>query len=124
MLDTAWCESLARALPPAAFLTAPEDTRPYECDGLSAYRRTPAEVALRENEAQVVAILKACHAARIPVIARGAGTGLSGGALPSEEALLLSLAKFTRILDIDVATRTAVVQPGVRNAAISQAAEP
>jgi glycolate oxidase len=113
---------LAEALPGAAILTEPEDTRPYECDGLSVYRQTPGAVVLPEDEAQIVAILQACYAAKIPVIARGAGTGLSGGALPRADAVLLSLAKFTRIVALDPATRTAVVQPGVCNAAISEAA--
>jgi glycolate oxidase len=122
MLDAPFRHALCLASSPAAVLTAAEDTRPYECDGLSAYRATPAAVVLPEDEAQVVAVLRACHAARIPLIARGAGTGLSGGALPREDAVLLSLAKFTRILSIDVLARTALVQPGVRNAKISEAA--
>jgi glycolate oxidase len=122
MLESAIRDVLAQALPAAALLTAPEDTRPYECDGLAAYRQRPGAVALPESEAQVVSILRACHAAGVPVIARGAGTGLSGGALPREDAVLLSLARFTRIVAIDPAARTAIVQPGVRNAAISQAA--
>jgi glycolate oxidase len=121
---TAVLAALAAALPPASLLADREDLKPYECDGLSAYRRLPLAVALPENEAQVVAVLKACHAQGVPVVARGAGTGLSGGALPHEHGVVLSLAKMKRILKLDPYARTAVVQPGVRNLAISEAAAP
>ena len=110
-----------------AFMPAPqvlfdgEDTRPYECDGLSAYRQLPMVVALPDSEAQVSRILKTCYQLNVPVVPRGAGTGLSGGALPMGDGVLLSLAKFNRIVAIDHAARTARVQPGVRNAAISEA---
>jgi len=124
MLDAATAQSLASILPAGTFLTAAESVRPYECDGLTLFRQQPGAVALPETEAQVIALLKACHAARIPVVARGAGTGLSGGALPHADGVLLSLAKFKRILAIDPMARTAVVQPGVRNLAISEAAAP
>ena len=124
MLNPALLTALGNILPAAAILTAGEDTRPYECDGLTIFRQQPGAVLLPENEAQVVAILKHCHAARIPVIARGAGTGLSGGVLPDPEGIILSLAKFQRILAIDPLARTATVQPGVRNLAISQATAP
>jgi glycolate oxidase len=115
---------LAALLPPEALLTVPEDTRPYECDGLTLFREKPAAVVLPENEQQVAAILRVCHAAHVPVVARGAGTSLSGGALPDKAGVVLSMAKFKRILGIDVLARTAVVQPGVRNLAISEAAAP
>ena len=104
-----------------ALLWQPEDTIPYECDGLAAYRKMPLAVALPENEDQVVRILKACHSLQIPIVPRGAGTGLSGGAMPIEQGLVLSLAKLKKIVKIDPFTRTAVVQPGVRNLAISEA---
>jgi len=110
--------------PPVALLHDSEDVRPYECDGLSAYRRLPMVVALPETETQVRDILRICHGLRVPVVARGAGTGLSGGALPPSDGVLLSLSRFMRILDIDAAARTARVQPGVRNLAISEAAAP
>ncbi|MCW5639663.1 MAG: FAD-binding protein, partial [Rubrivivax sp.] len=97
---------------------------PYECDGLTAYRERPLAVALPETEEQVAALLKACRALRVPVVARGAGTGLSGGALPHALGVTLSLAKFNRIVRIDAYSRTAVVQCGVRNLAISEAAAP
>jgi len=117
-------EALARVLPPGALMYESEDLRPYECDGLAAYRALPLVVALPTTEAQVVAILKACSELGVPVVARGAGTGLSGGALPHTQGVLLSLARFNRILKLDPHARTAVVQPGVRNLAISEAAAP
>jgi glycolate oxidase len=124
MLDPALHAKLAAILPAASLLTTAEDTRPYECDGLTLYRELPAAVVLPETEGQVVEILRVCHAARIPVVARGAGTSLSGGALPSAVGVVLSLAKFRRIVAIDPLARTATVQPGVRNLAISEAAAP
>ncbi len=122
MLNPALLAAFHDILPAASILSAAEDTRPYECDGLTLFRELPNAVLLPENEAQVVAILKLCHAARLPVVARGAGTGLSGGALPDRDGVILSLAKFRRILAIDPLARTAIVQPGVRNLAISEAA--
>jgi len=104
-----------------ALLHEEEDLRPYECDGLSAYRRLPLLVTLPINIEQVQAIVRLCHEHRIPVIARGAGTGLSGGALPREDAVLISLARLNKILDIDRDQCLATVQPGVRNLAISEA---
>ena len=124
MLNPALLAAFGNILPTTSILTASEDTRPYECDGLTLFRELPAAVLLPETETQVVAILKLCHAARLPVVARGAGTGLSGGALPNREGVLLSLAKFRRILGVDALARTATVQPGVRNLAISEAAAP
>ncbi|MGZ5232103.1 MAG: FAD-linked oxidase C-terminal domain-containing protein [Burkholderiales bacterium] len=114
--------ALRAFMPEPAVLFEREDVQPYECDGLSAYRQIPMVVALAESEAQVQRILKLCHEKRVPVVARGAGTGLSGGALPLGNGVLLSLAKLMRILEIDTAARTARVQPGVRNLAISEAA--
>jgi glycolate oxidase len=115
---------LREFLPHAAVLSTEEELRPYECDGLSAYRKLPWLVALPQTVEQVRRLLQLCHAQDIPVVARGAGTGLSGGALPLEDGVLLSLAKFTRILEIDPANRTATVEPGVRNLAITEAAAP
>jgi glycolate oxidase len=116
--------ALAAVLPAHALLWRGEDTVPYDCDGLTAYRQTPLVVALPETEAQVAAVLRTCHAMAVPVVARGAGTGLSGGALPHALGVSLSLAKFNKIVKIDALARTAVVQCGVRNAAISEAAAP
>ncbi len=117
-------QALSAVLPAHALLWQVEDTTPYECDGLTAYRQRPLVVALPETEAQVAAVLKVCHALRVPVVARGAGTGLSGGAMPHAMGVTLSLAKFNRILSIDPRSRTALVQGGVRNLAISEAASP
>jgi len=113
---------LTPLLPPHALLWQSEDTAPYECDGLTAYRELPLVVALPETEEQVAAVLRACHKLGVPVVARGAGTGLSGGALPHRMGVTLSLAKFNRILKVDPTSRTATVQCGVRNLAISEAA--
>ena len=111
-------------LPHESVLYDEEDLRPYECDGLSAYRQLPAIVVLPRSEDEVARILKLCRARNVPVVARGAGTGLSGGALPHRAGVLLSLARFMRILEIDPIARVARVQPGVRNLAISEAAAP
>ena len=117
-------EALGRILPPGSLMYDTEDLRPYECDGLAAYRALPLVVALPGTEEQVVAVLRICHELGVPVVARGAGTGLSGGALPHTRGVLLSLARFNRILHLDPLARIAVVQPGVRNLAISEAAVP
>ena len=117
-------QGLQAVLPAHALLWQAEDTTPYECDGLTAYRQRPFAVALPETEAQVQAVLKTCHALDVPVVARGAGTGLSGGAMPHANGVTLSLAKFNKILKLDALSRTAVVQCGVRNLAISEAAAP
>ena len=116
--------TLRRSLPAAAILHDPEALCAYECDGLSAYRELPMLVVLPETVEQVRAVLAACNERGIPVVARGAGTGLSGGALPNADGVLLSLAKLNRILEIDEHNRIARVQPGVRNLAISEAVAP
>ena len=116
--------ALTAVLPAHALLWNNEDTTPYECDGLTAYRQRPLVVALPETYAEVQAVLKTCHALDVPVVARGAGTGLSGGAMPHKLGVTLSLAKFNKILKMDPISRTAVVQGGVRNLAISEAAAP
>jgi glycolate oxidase len=116
--------ALAEILPRGTVLFRHEDTVPYECDGLTAYRTSPLVVVLPETDLQVAATLKLCSRMGVPVIARGAGTGLSGGATPHPWGLILSLAKFNKILKIDAAACTAAVQCGVRNLAISEAAAP
>jgi glycolate oxidase len=116
--------ALRAALPPSSVLSELEDTRPYECDGLSAYRQPPLAVALPADEAQVLAVLKICREFGVPIVPRGAGTGLSGGAMPIAEGVVLSTARMNQVLRMDGYSRTAVVQPGVRNLAISEAAEP
>ena len=117
-------EALRPVLPAGSLLADTEDTRPYECDGLSAYRQLPMVVALPENEQQVIDVLAVCRALQVPVVPRGAGTGLSGGAMPIADGLVLSTAKLNRIVRMDPVSRTAIVQPGVRNLAISEAAAP
>lgn len=114
--------ALSRVLPPHAILFRAEDTKPYECDGLMLHHQLPMLVVLPETEEQVVQVLRLAHTHGVPVVPRGAGTGLSGGALPHAAGVLLSLAKLNRILNIDPSARTATVQPGVRNLAISEAA--
>jgi glycolate oxidase len=116
--------ALRAVLPAHCVLAQDEQMRPYECDGLSMFRRMPMVVVLPESEAQVQAVLKVCHSLQVPVVARGAGTGLSGGAMPHAAGIVLGLAKLNRIVSVDRYSRTAVVQPGVRNLAISEAAAP
>ncbi|MBC7453287.1 MAG: FAD-binding protein, partial [Massilia sp.] len=116
--------ALRAVLPERCVLSDPEDTRPYECDGLAAYRQMPMVVTLPDTEQQVLAILGVCRELNVPIVPRGAGTGLSGGALPIHDGVVLSTARLNRIVRVDQYARTAVVQPGVRNLAISEAAAP
>ena len=113
--------ALRRLVPAHCLLHAEEDTRPYECDGLSLFRQLPMVVCLPETEEQVASVVRACRSLNVPIVARGAGTGLSGGAQPHPAGVLLGLAKLNRIINIDPLARTATVQPGVRNLAISEA---
>ena len=115
---------LKTILPAYCLRVDEEDLRPYECDGLTAYRELPLAVCLPESEGQVIDILRTCHELGVPVVARGAGTGLSGGAMPHAQGVVLSLARFNKILRVDRNARLAVVQPGVRNLAVSEAAAP
>jgi len=117
-------ENLKRSLPAEAVLTTREALRPYECDGLSAYRETPLVAAIPANEAEVAAVIAAARETKTPVVARGSGTGLSGGALPLADGILLSLAKFNQIVEVDALARMARVQPGVTNLKISQHVAP
>jgi len=124
MPESSIIEQLRKSLPAHCVLSSREELRPYECDGLSAYRNLPLAVVIPETLEQVRTTLQLCASASVPVVARGAGTGLSGGALPVTGGVLLSMARFNRILDIDTRNRTARVQPGVTNLSISKAAEP
>ncbi|MEO8307801.1 MAG: FAD-linked oxidase C-terminal domain-containing protein [Pseudomonadota bacterium] len=117
-------KALREVLPANCVLSAPEDTRPFECDGLTLIRQIPMVVVLPENLQQLQRVLKFCNDRQVPVVPRGAGTGLAGSALPHPAGVLLSMAKFNRILHMDVRERTATVEPGVRNLAISEAAAP
>jgi len=115
--------ALRAIVPGEGVIDDPAELRPYESDGLTAYRQLPMVVVLPETTAQVSAILAWCHANEVKVVPRGAGTSLSGGALPLEDAVLLGLGKFNRVLEIDYADRVAVVQPGVTNLAVTRAVE-
>ncbi|MGI4848811.1 MAG: FAD-linked oxidase C-terminal domain-containing protein [Janthinobacterium lividum] len=115
-------DALRAVLPHSSVLFKEEDTRPYECDGLAAYRQLPMVVVLPADEAEVIAVLKTCLALKVPIVPRGAGTGLSGGAMPIADGVVVSTARLNRIVRLDAASRTAVVQPGVRNQSISDAA--
>lgn len=115
-------DALCQVLPKHCVLYQTEDTRPYECDGLAAYQELPMVVVLPETEHHIVNILSICKNLSVPIVPRGAGTGLSGGAMPIADGVVLSTAKLNRIININQAACTAVVQPGVRNLAISEAA--
>lgn len=115
-------KALRRILPAHSVLADAEQTRPYECDSLTTYRQLPRLVVLPENEEQILAVLAICKQYQIPIVARGAGTGLSGGAMPVADGIVLSTAKLKKIVRIDPLERIAVVQPGVRNVSVSEAA--
>jgi glycolate oxidase len=119
---TALVKALTKVMPAHCILSDSEETRPYECDSLSTHRQLPLVVVLPENEEQILAVIKICREQLIPIVPRGAGTGLSGGATPIENGLVLSTAKLNKILEVNPYARTARVQPGVRNLAISDAA--
>ena len=112
-----------RNIVPGGVIDTEAGMRPYESDGLTAYRQLPLVVVLPETRDEVAKVLAYCHEQKIRVVPRGAGTSLSGGALPLEDGVLLSMAKFSRVLEIDYDNRCAVVQPGVTNLAISQAVD-
>ncbi len=114
--------ALRAVLPADCVLSGDEELRPYECDGLSVFRQQPMLVVLPRTEEELRAVLLVCRRLEVPVVARGAGTGLSGGAMPHASGVVLSLARFDRILEINASARIARVQPGVRNLAVSEAA--
>ena len=116
-------DKLKHLLPKELIIAEEELLRAYECDALSAYKQLPSYVVMPESVDQVQAIMRLCHQENVPVVARGAGTGLSGGAMPVEDGLLLSLAKFNQIVHLDPDQRIATVQPGVRNISVSEAVE-
>ncbi len=113
--------ALRAALPADGLLTDPADLRTYDCDGLTGRRVIPSAVCLAETTQQVQAVVRACAASGIPFVARGAGTGLSGGALPVAEGVVISLARMNRILDVDLDSQRIVVQPGVTNLQVTEA---
>ncbi|MGL4325691.1 MAG: FAD-linked oxidase C-terminal domain-containing protein [Beijerinckiaceae bacterium] len=114
---------LARLLPADALITSDDERRPYETDGLTAYRKMPLAVALPATTQQVSAVMAYCHAAGVPVVARGAGTSLCGGAIPQEDAVIIGVGKMSRILEVDYANRVARVQSGVTNLSITGAVQ-
>jgi len=114
---------LKRALPKNTVISGSENTRPFECDGLSVYKQEPLAVVLPNNIAQIKKVLEICRKNNTPIVTRGAGTGLSGGATPLEGSVVLGLSKLTQIISIDEQKKIAVLEPGVRNLAISEAAE-
>ena len=122
-IKSSYCSLFDRFLPKEAILSSDEEVRPYECDGLSIHTQRPAVVLLPTTIKEVIDILTCCYSNNIPIVVRGAGTGLSGGALPHQEGVLLSLTKFNRILHVDPIKRIARVEPGVRNVSISQAVQ-
>lgn len=115
---------LADLLPPECLVHEPRELMPFETDAFVSYRRMPLAVALPKTTAQVAAVLKYCHRYGIPVVPRGAGTSLSGGAIPQEDAVVIGLSKMSSILELDFFNRTATVQAGVTNLSISEAAGP
>jgi glycolate oxidase len=123
-LDVAVRQAFELALSPADVLSDRVQCRAYECDGLTGYRVVPELVLLPRDAEQVAAAVRVCHKHGVPFVARGAGTGLSGGALPVAEGVVISLARLTRILSVDPLDRRAVVEPGVTNLAITKAAAP
>src|ERR1700726_268635 len=114
--------ALRAVVPAECVLSRDEELRPYECDGLTAFRQVPLAVVLPRTEDQVREILSICHRLDVPVVARGSGTGLSGGAMPHGAGVVLSLARMNKILDLDPIARTARVQPGVRTLQVSESA--
>jgi glycolate oxidase len=114
---------LTKVLPKNSVISGEENTRPFECDGLSVYKQKPLAVALPSSVDQIKKVLEICKKNNTPVVTRGAGTGLSGGALPLKDSVVLGLSRLTRVLSIDSEAQTAIVEPGVRNIAISEAVE-
>src|SRR5438874_4012676 len=121
VLPAGFVGELERALGPEQLIREAEQLRTYECDGLTGHRVQPALVVLAESAADVQATVRACNAHSVPFVARGAGTGLSGGALPVAEGIVISLARLTRILDIDLERGQVVVEPGVTNLDVTRA---
>src|SRR5579862_2570144 len=124
VIDAALAARLTEICGAGGVITDPQELRTYECDGLTAHRCSPGLVVLPQTAEQVAAIVRACAAAGVPFVARGSGTGLSGGALPRSDGVLIVTAKMRSIIAIDAASRRAIVEPGVTNLSVSKAAEP
>ena len=114
---------LSKSLPKNIIISGEENTRPFECDGLSVYKQKPLAVVLPNEISQVKKVLEICRKNKTPVVTRGAGTGLSGGAMPIKDSVVLGLSKLTKVISINPQEQTAIVEPGVRNIAISEAAD-
>src|SRR5436305_6652927 len=114
----------AALLGPAAVITDRQRLRTYECDGLAQYRVVPGLVVLPESAEQIAAVVRACAAVKVPFVARGSGTGLSGGALPHAQGVLIVTSRMRRIIAIDPASQRAIVEPGCTNLSVSEAARP
>ncbi len=114
---------LTKSLPKNIVISGEENTRPFECDGLSVYKQKPLAVVLPNEVSQVKKVLEICRKNKTPIVTRGAGTGLSGGAMPLKDSVVLGLSKLTKVISINQEAQTAVVEPGVRNLAISEAAD-
>ena len=111
---------LKKSLPKNIVISGEENTRPFECDGLSVYKQKPMAVVLPNEVHQVKKVLEICRKNNTPIVTRGAGTGLSGGAMPLKDSVVLGLSKLTKVISINPEEQTAVVQPGVRNLAIAK----
>src|SRR3954466_8890754 len=122
--DPAFVAALERALRPEQLVREPEQLRTYECDGLTGHRVMPALVVLAESTRDVQATVRACHVHGVPFVARGAGTGLSGGALPVAEGIVISVARMKRILEVDLESQRVTVEPGVANLEVTAAVAP
>jgi glycolate oxidase len=120
-LPAGFADAVATVLGSGGVVREPEQLRTYECDGLTGHRVVPALVALPGSTAEVQAVVRLCDRHGVPFVARGAGTGLSGGALPIAEGIVISLARMNRILEIDLDGGRVVVEPGVTNLAVTQA---
>jgi len=123
-MDARTLDQLRAIAGPSGLITAPEELHTYECDGLTNFRVLPSAVVLPTSAEQVQAVVRVCHRERIPFVARGSGTGLSGGALPIEGGIVISLARMNRILEVDYANARVVVEPGVLNASVTQQVSP
>src|SRR5438093_9324186 len=123
LLPAGFLTAVQAALPLDALLTEPEDLRTYECDGLTGRRVLPAAVCLARTTEHVQSVVRACNAYRVPFVARGAGTGLSGGALPVAEGVVISLARMNRVLEVDHDSQRITVQPGVTNLQVTEAVD-
>src|SRR5579871_2329694 len=121
-MDSAALIRIAGIVPSERWLGQPEQLAAYESDGLTAFRSRPLAIVIPETQDEVIALVRACHAERLPFVARGSGTSLSGGSLPVENGVVIALNRLNRILNVDPVQRVAVVEPGVVNTQVTTAA--